>query len=445
MIYKNFADSHLHLLPTGEQICGLNLRNHTSFTNLTTKEILCGERGGWIYGFGWDENRFENVNEISKSNLDRLFPNQPVLLSRCDGHASLLNSKALQVIYDKFGESLFAWNQDLAECKRQFGRGILKEKSHIMALQCLPEYQEIQLRQYLLAAGKALNRNGITHVRDMTAWPQTLAIANDMIAKGELKLAIGGYFVIEDMADLDRQIQSCQDHAKMSSGLVRCNGLKVFLDGSLGSRTAAMSMPYHDDSSLAKSESSVTPSGQLFFSEMEIAKLMRECFSRGLELSVHAIGNVASSQVAIAFERLTPTEKQQWRNLLHLEHAQVMIPSAVEIFGRHGCQIHMQPSHYLSDHSWLKTLIPDLQKQLFCWNDLETAGARISFGSDSPIEPADPTLSIKGVELASEHGIAKPKLPPLSYHQWHSHDMDCAQTELSNDRVKVVQFLGKRI
>ncbi len=436
MVVKNLCDSHLHWFATGEKIRGLNLSGLTSWQSLRPEDWNRGRRGRWLHGFGWDQHCFTNPSELSRDHLDRLFPTQPVLLSRADGHASLVNTAAIQILTRDF-DSLDV------EVEKQFRSGHLLEANHIRALQRLPSPSQETIESNLIAAAELFNANGITHIRDMTATLEQLEIANSLIESGRIFLAAHGYIVLEKMSELRKLIDQVKTHRVLSSGLVKMVGIKVFLDGSLGSQTAAVSEPY--------GEGPCSAHGHLFFSLEDLVHIISEAWKEGIGVSVHTIGDRAAALTLEAISRVKglPQTGRLGAQEIHLEHAQLISDSSLvqieQLVKQIKLRVHFQPCHFLSDRRWLKEKLGQQYRFAFRWRDLEEMNVAMSFGSDSPVEPPSPVTNLRALREAADEEIPCIKQDPWDYHRFYDADLDCAQTVLVADRVVGIEFGGKNL
>ncbi len=271
MILENLYDSHTHWLPTGEVALGLDMRSFKSkrdFQDLKPKPAYY--RGEWLTGFGWDENEFTDL-KLHKHTLDFFYPDKPVFFSRVDGHSSWLNSAALH----KLG--------------LQSETGILKEKEHIEALLALPDFSKNQKIQFLKKAAEIFNSQGFTHIRDMGTTESQFLCARELEANNELNLLVIHNFVCENLKDFERAMAEALRCKKLESSLLKVAGLKFYYDGSLGSDTALLSIPYEAKEGNSK--------GLVNWQESDLETVIKRTWQQGFEVSVHTIGDEAAHRV----------------------------------------------------------------------------------------------------------------------------------------------------
>ncbi|MCB0350120.1 MAG: amidohydrolase family protein, partial [Bdellovibrionales bacterium] len=183
---------------------------------------------------------------------------------------------------------------------------------------------------------------------------------------------------------------------KETHDLLRPKGVKVYFDGALGSEGALLSRPYLSGSG----------AGLQLLEVSQLAEMMQICFQNNLEIAVHAIGDEAAHIVArVALD----LKSQNILGQLHLEHAELLRPETIKIFSQLGVICHLQPCHWLSDKKWLNNKIGELARFAFRWQELESAGVKYYFGSDSPIEKTSMQNNLYAVWDAKQNNIALPR------------------------------------
>jgi predicted amidohydrolase YtcJ len=419
MIIKQCFDSHLHLLATGLVQSQLNLKNIKSFAELKNTVIPeSAYRGGWLFGFGWDQHKMTQQTVFDKSALDPLFPDIPVYLSRADGHVCLVNLKALQILNIKNSDGIFIDNDKVTIDKQ------------------LPEIQTQDKIQFLKSAIKYLNQQGFTHVRDMTCDQQQWILLRDLDAQQLLTLYVVCNFTCDNLADFDRCVSEINFAKAHPSKHLMVGGVKIFLDGALGSQGALISQTYDDQSS-----------GLLLISPADLQQIISKTWKLGLDVCIHTIGDQAIHLAAETAYRIASSGQT---GRIHFEHGQIIRPQTVEILKNLDCVVHMQPCHYLSDKTWLKQKLGRLYENCFPWAALSKANIKINFGSDVPIEEASVINNIKAIQESALAGILPIEISESIFsfkHQslfdgeWGSH----CQTEFRDHQVHSVIFDGKKL
>ncbi len=437
MIIENLFDSHTHFLATGEVLAGLNLKSLKSKDDLgALPRTATSFRGEWLVGFGWDESHFENLRP-DRQTLDEVFPEIPIFFSRADGHSSWVNTLALK--------KLNLWEKhkaNFSEDEHQMlgfdsgGKlsGLLKEKFHIQAMLSLPPFSSDQKTEFLKAAILNYNRQGFTHIRDMSSTSEQFHLSEKLEKSGALTLHIVHNFICEHKDDFIRALaeaQECQNH---ETNLLKVAGLKFFYDGSLGSETALLSIPYN-----GRTEGS---RGVANWQISDLEDLIKKTWQTGLEVSVHTIGDEAVHQVVQAARRISAAGVA---GVLNLEHVEVLRPETIQAMKSLHVVCHMQPCHWLSDKVWLKEKLGPIYLYAFPWEALRAAKVPLFFGSDSPIEPAVLENNLRALRESAEHKIKKFNEDPLRFHVSTKWPLEKTFCKIDHQKVTEVYFLGKKI
>lgn len=426
----NCYDSHTHFWATGQVSDGLKLNGLKSADAVKTIEIKKNHfRANWIVGFGWNQNNWPAAKFPHKETLDAVFPNSPVFFTRVDGHASWINSPAISEL-KKLGYD-FSKNPAGGIIERDSQgepTGILFDQAHIDALVRLPEFSEQQNQSFFNNSQTIFNRAGFTHVRDLSMSLGFWQILKKMEDKKNLTVCLDAFITVENLHNLDRVLSEIEIIKKEQSQQIRLHGVKIFIDGSLGSKTAFLTRNY------LKSDSH----GLLIWSYEDIKELIRKSWLAGQQVAIHTIGDRAVHTAVVAAREISA---QGIAGRLHLEHVEILKPETILLMKPLHIVCHLQPCHWLSDKSWIKqTIEAELVKNLFPWELLRKNKIPFFFGSDSPIE----VPSLLNNKLALEQSI-KWGIPELKsdWKHYHSHPdkswMNCF-TEIENDQIKQVYF-----
>ncbi|WP_413575888.1 amidohydrolase [Bdellovibrio sp. HCB290] len=410
-------DSHTHFLATGEFATGLMLFDLPSaesirYVSLQDKTAF---RGGWLVGFGWDENKWADKKLPSKQQLDEVFPNYPVYLCRADGHTAWVNSAALK------------------ELGLQSESGLLSEKDHLQSFERIPPFAKAQQRQQILGACKLYNRAGFTHIRDMSCTDSLWNLLVEMEEANELTLAIEENHTVHELKQVDAAIASVLMARKTPSRLLRSKGIKFFYDGSLGSETALLSRPYNGEGNNF---------GKTLWSLEDAEELLKLTWAAGLEVSVHTIGDEAAHQMVKLARKVSA---QGFVGRLNLEHAQVLRPETIQMMKPLHVRCHMQPCHWLSDRQWLQQKLRGLYSYAFPWEALKNAQIPISFGCDSPIEPTSFFANRKALEESPKDRIKRFTGDLSVYHGHPDATYTDSWTIIDGDKIQEVVFDGKTL
>lgn len=421
MIIKNLCDSHIHLLMTGETFTQINLsslRNHKDLVQVSSQSQ---NSRGWILGFGWDENHFEPGFQLNRKILDEVFPGQCVLFVRTDGHSSCVSTQVLQRMGISFTAdfSFAADRQFVGVDENGIPNGILKESAHMKVYEILPPPEKSQIKKSLELALKYFHSQGFTHLRDMTTrWPQWEA-SLEMHEQGTFQAFVEHNFSCENRDDLDRALRELRDARKTENAFMKARGVKFFYDGSLGSRTAALSQSYADETN---------NSGCTLWSKENVKELISRSWDENFDVSVHVIGDRAVHEVVECARQISASGKV---GHLNLEHVQVLRPETLKLMKPLHVTCHLQPCHWLSDQAWLQERLGLLQEFAFPWEALRKSGIKIRFGSDSPIEKPSLERNLMALKESSRKGIKEFKEDPLVHHSCQFLDVPVGETQLS--------------
>lgn len=352
-------DSHIHLLGVGQR-CSIHcLESKSSMDLLRLPQIP--QRGNFIMGFGFSLNDEDLQKVLSK--VDQVYSHHPIFFSRWDGHASLVNSQA----------ALFLGLGQVAK--------ILQEKEHFLALQKLPPFTDLQLEKILKEALIILNKEGFTHFRDMTSSEQEFNAWSSLFQKEKPTGYIQFYFLINDPEEIADKIDLLKRLKLKQTHYLKVNGLKVFIDGTLGSGTADTKCLCQHQESHWQKESLVT--------------LLKETWSAGFEVAFHCIGELAVEKVVDA-ARNTLVSGVTGR--LHIEHAELMSQQTLQKLKGLHCAVHIQPSHAIDDIEKIKTDLKDNHVLVFPVENLRQANIPVFFGSDAPIVSPSFQKTVQGLE-----------------------------------------------
>lgn len=413
----NCYDSHVHWQATGEWSRRLRLHALKQPEDIMNLEASPENfQGEWLSGYGWDQNQFRDKKFPHRAVLDKKFGLTPVVFTRVDGHALWVSTEALK----RAG----LWQKNV---KAPFGGRILLDDDGwptgvlidlaMNLVQCvLPQPSLDSIKKDLLAGQMAFHRAGFTHIRDLTCNELQWRAATALAREGQLRTYVEQFFSADNPEDFNARVALALEAKKEVSRAVadelrwlRPMGIKVYLDGALGSEGAWISRPY----------ATATQENENFGLQLlpieRLKEMMKICFRNQLDLAVHAIGDEAAHQVAGCALQL---KELGVRGRLHIEHAELLRPDTIDILKQINVVCHMQPCHWLSDKNWLEAKIGELISCAFRWADLEKAGVPFLFGSDSPIEPTSLQRNFQAICDAEKNGI--PGLS-LNVKHYHSH------------------------
>ncbi|GAA4861837.1 amidohydrolase [Luteimonas vadosa] len=338
-------------------------------------------QGAWLLGRGWDQNDWPDQVFPTSADLDAAFPDRPVWLERVDGHAGWANSAAMRTVErDLSGD----WQPDGGRILRVDGKptGIFVDNAYEIVDQVVPAPDDALREEALERALEAAVRNGLTGVHDMGTRQGELALLRRFADAGRLPLRIDAY------ADGDRE--ALADLCAMGlyrhpGGRLQMRGVKLYVDGALGSRGAALIEDYSDEPGHR---------GLLVTAPGDFEAIVRKAHGCGVQVASHAIGDRGNRIVLDTYEKVLGDAAggdHRWR----IEHAQVVALEDIPRFARLGVIASMQPTHATSDMPWAETRIgAERLEGAYAWRRFLQAGARLALGSDFPVESVDPRLGL---------------------------------------------------
>lgn len=378
VVYPGFIDGHMHLLGLGSSRELLNLVGTESIdeiVSLVKQAVDTSPKGMWIMGRGWDQNDWKVKEFPTKETLDELSPDHPVYLRRIDGHASWANSRALELAGidsatpDTTGGLIVRDN-------RGNPTGVLIDNAVDLVSFIIPEDDWETKKRQIVKAAAYLNRLGITAIHDAGIELETIHILKELIQEGNLSIRV--YAMLEDVK---KTYSGFIDEGPYSSDFLNITSVKIYSDGAMGSRGAALLEPYSDDP---------TNYGLLIEDVLTLTEKVKRYNDSGFQVCIHAIGDRANRLALDIFESVGV---KSLRN--RIEHAQNIHPDDIERFVDLGVIPAMQPTHCTSDMYWVgERLGSDRLHEAYPWKSLIDAGAVIPGGSDAPIEIPDPKQGI---------------------------------------------------
>jgi predicted amidohydrolase YtcJ len=384
-VLPGLIDSHGHLYGLALSYTQANLVGAESKQEALQRlgEFESGlAEGEWLLGRGWDQNDWPDTSFPDRSDLDALFPDRPVWLRRIDGHAAWANSMALaQVDRDLAGD----WQLEGGMIHRDAeGRptGIFIDRAMALVEQAVPPLSGPLMASALDAAMADLSRLGLTGVHDPGVNRAVIGLYREKIADGAFPLRV--YAMAEGVNETFDWL--CDEGAVFDpSGRLVMRSVKLYADGALGSRGAALLEEYSDEAGNR---------GLLFLQQNELQDQIERVLSCGLQSAVHAIGDAANRQVLDAYAGLLPGYPEN-PGRHRIEHAQILDLADLPRFADLGIIAAMQPIHATSDMYWAdERLGPERLAGAYAWKSLEDSGARLAFGSDFPVEVVNPMLGI---------------------------------------------------
>jgi predicted amidohydrolase YtcJ len=386
LVLPGFNDAHVHFLSGGFQLSGVNLREAATpeeLADLLGRFAATLPSGKWITGGDWDHERWPTNALPTRELIDAVTPNNPVLISRLDGHMALANSRALKLA----GLDRSTRDPDggliVHDAKTGEPTGLLKDAAMNLVAARIPEATFDEKLKAARAATRHAVSVGVTSVTDMSAGSD-VGVYLELWRQGQLDTRI---YAIAPLPRWERLAQTGV-RATFGSDHLRVGGLKGFSDGSLGSTTALFFEPYLD-----APQTRGLPSDEMF-PEGAMLQRIAEADRAGLQVMVHAIGDRANDQMLQIFEQVTTRNGARDRRF-RIEHAQHLRAADIPRFARARVIASMQPYHCADDGRWAEKRIgPDRAKHTYAFRALLDAGVTLAFGSDWTVAPLNPLTGI---------------------------------------------------
>ena len=379
-VAPGFIDSHVHMLQGGSNLASVQLRDASTpeeFIRRIKEYAATLKPGTWILGGDWDGMGWENLPQ--RNWIDSVTPDNPVFVSRLDGHMALANSLAMKLAgIDSKAKDVSGGS--IERDGRGEPTGIFKDNAMDLISVKIPEQSEEEVNRALMAAMNYLASNGVTsvHAVDAAAYADALERVR---ARGEQITRIYYLQTISRWKDMKEQVEREGNGDRW----LRTGGVKGFVDGSLGSHTAAFIEPYTDLQ---------TDTGLFVNSEEDLLNWIMESDKAGLQVVIHAIGDRAINFLLNAYEKTASVNGERDRRF-RIEHSQHIAPTDIERYGQLKVIASMQPYHAIDDGRWAEKYIgPDRVKTTYAFRSLLDSGATLAFGSDWFVAPATPLEGI---------------------------------------------------
>jgi predicted amidohydrolase YtcJ len=384
VLLPGLIDAHGHVMGLGEGLMQVDLRESQSALDaakMVQSYAKSQQALPWIIGRGWNQVLWPGKAFPTASLLDEYVKNKPVMLSRVDGHASWVNSKALEIA-GITKDTLDPPGGKIERNKLGIPTGILIDNAIDLLYKHLPKTSEVTLTAQLDAAGEQLLSEGITSVHDAGIGKAEYDYFIKRVAENSLPVRI--YPMIAATSPVLRQLLKA-GHVQDQYDWLSIRSVKLYGDGALGSRGAALLKPYSDAPS---------NSGLLVTREKDLKPLFDLVLGQGFQLNFHAIGDRANrsalDQFADSFHRVGG---KSLRN--RVEHAQVIDVNDIPRFKTLNIIPAMQPTHATSDMNMAKDRVgADRLKGAYAWQTFLKQGSPVAFGSDFPVELSNPFFGL---------------------------------------------------
>jgi len=400
-VMPGFNDAHAHLGDGGRIRLSVNLLGVKSLAEMQERIRAAARKaapGQWLSGGGWDHTLWASGKLPNKTDIDAAAGGHPAIFVRVDGHIAVADSAALQAS-GITKETQAPQGGKIDRGANGEATGILRETAQ--GLVHVPPPSPAMRRKGLELAIEDAISHGVTSVQDFSAWDDFL-VFEQMEKEGQLPVRISEWLRFADPLDVEKEQAA---HHPATDRMLHTTMLKGFMDGSLGSRTAAMKAPYADDPG---------NSGIPRYTQDQLNAMAVERAKAGFQLGFHAIGDRAVDMALTAFAQaeaetmhpsllppmrangprstILPVKKVPAKDFrFRIEHSQVVSPGDFNRYKELGVIASMQPNHLLTDMAWAgQRLGPEREKYAYAWKSFLDAGVPLAFGTDYPVEPITP-------------------------------------------------------
>lgn len=375
-VFPGFNDAHTHLGGAGQTKLNVDLTGVKSLAEMQSRIkafAASAPAGHWLTGGNWDHTLWTAKVLPTRQDLDKVTGEHPTFLDRIDGHISIANTAALKAAKIT-GATKPPQGGAIDLDTNGEPTGILRESAQELIYKIIPPPTHEERRKGdQLAIADALS-HGVTSVQDFSEWEDFL-IFEEMEKEGTLGIRITEWLPFKGPLP---ELIKMRAHHDLNDPMLHTGFLKGFIDGSLGSRTAAMKAPFADD---------LGNTGLPQYTQNQLNKMAVERANAGFQLGFHAIGDKAAAMALDAYAQ--PGVSHIARN--RIEHAQVVDPADIPRFKALGVIASMQPNHLLTDMNWAEDRLgPKRAAYSYAWKAFLDAGVPLAFGTDYPVEPITP-------------------------------------------------------
>ena len=388
-LFPGLTDTHCHPFEYGWLKRSVDLRGASNITAVRLRlsaRLARSSAGEWVTGMGWDQEAMAERRMPSREDVDDLTRRNPVVLSRVCGHIALLNTAAIESLglTDRTGPE---WERDASGALT----GIVKESALAEVLARVPKGPDRSASDLQSVEAEAL-RFGLVALHCIVSpdgYKEELEALAALKSSGSLSLRYRAYIPPEALAFVEERGL----RKSLADGRARINGVKVYADGSLGARTAALWEPYSDEPA---------NSGLLRHSDEELQGIVERADAQGYQVIIHAIGDRAVDQAVEALSRVAGGRNPKRHRV---EHASMLPRSIRTKMAKHGIRASVQPAFITSDTWALSRLGPDRVRDLYPLKSMLSEGLLVSGGSDSPIESLSPVLGVWSAMVRGEASL----------------------------------------
>lgn len=392
-MYPGLTDAHGHLLGIGLREMTLNLEGTTSVTDLKSRLAEVAKttpEGETIYGRGWIETHWPEKRFPNRYDLDEVTTQHPVILERADGHAVVVNSKALELAgitaqtKAPYGGAINRNGKSEPRRGKTEPSGMLIDNAARLVEDLMPELTNARKEEAYIKGAELYASRGWANIHSMSVNPDDIPLLNRLANEGKIKIRVYNSIDLLDHKNMPSMISKTGG----DDPLITTRAIKLYADGALGSRGAALLEPYSDDEG---------NSGLMTLKEEQANSILEAALRNGTQVNIHAIGDRGNREVLqwykAALEAVPVSERANPDPRWRIEHSQIIHVDDIPMFAEYGIIPSMQPSHAIGD---LYFAVDRLGKERlaggYAWRSLIDSGAVIAGGSDAPVEVGDPRI-----------------------------------------------------
>src|SRR2546423_6208211 len=418
-VVPGMTDAHYHFIGVGQREMTLNLEGITNLEDFLTKvkaRVDQAKPGEWVTGRGWIETFWKPPVFPTRWDLDKISPNNPVFLTRADGHGAVANTAALKIgnvtreTKDPFG------GQILRDKQTGDPTGMLLDNAQSFVSRNIPSPTQADIEQAIILSNKRSIELGLTQVQDPGGSYRDIDLYKKLYGEGKLKLRI--YKAVYGPGPEAQRLLREGPIVEAFDNRLNLRTIKVVSDGALGSRGAALLEPYNDMPEVKGPDGRMQRNaGFLRVKEEDLLPMLKEALQKGIQVQTHAIGDYANRFILDEYEKalhaVPKSERKigepRWRD----EHSQIVNPADIPRFAKLGIIPSMQASHAIGDlHFAPSRLGMERLQGAYAWNSFLKSGVIVPGGSDAPVERGGPMIEFYAA-------VARKDIRGFSGEGWH--------------------------
>src|SRR5215813_6016578 len=418
-VLPGMTDAHYHFIGVGQREMNLNLEGITNLEDFLAKVKLRVDQakpGEWVTGRGWIETFWQPPVFPTRQDLDKIAPNNPVFLTRADGHGAVANSAALKIgnvtkdTKDPFGGQILR-DKDTGEPE-----GMLLDNAQGLVTRHIPSRTDADTDQAIILANKRSIELGWTQVQDPGGSYDDVAHYQKLYGEGKLKIRV--YKAVYGPGAQAQRLLREGPIIEAFGNRLNVRAIKVVSDGALGSRGAALLAPYSDMPEVKGPDGQMHPNvGFLRVKDEDLLPMLTEALQKGIQVETHAIGDYANRFTLDEYEKALKAVPKSQRKVAEprwrIEHSQIINPTDIPRFKQLGIIPSMQPSHAIGDlHFAPSRLGIERLKGAYAWNSFIKMGVIVPGGSDAPVERGEPMIEFYAA-------VARKDIRGFSGDGWH--------------------------